>query len=505
MRTHRKMAEAREWCSNQISKLLEEDLRVPTLTEIKQHFSSVSPEEAKVTANNLQLTAIFDCLNNSNVEQVDLACDVLSTCMSHLTLGNSIDLYSTLLERALRHPYSSVKIMALKEIERNVEDVKELLKLFIDTQLLKSVISIIADQDLTVAKIATVIVHKVGVTNVGIQILISEEMLPIIYEVMATNEIVSLRVNELFVDISKSSPSSMKELASQGLLLPLLKGLDDNDVLLKMNIIEILSQLVITEHGYLYLKNNEIISKILKNCNSRDIATVELCEPGILRFFGSLARWKPSETIANNRSVVNRIFNIIQNFEPTIIGVAFDTLGYIGETNEGKYSLETADDSMTLTLKAIGDQIQTYPMEIKLRALNCLENLFKIEDFESKITNLVRKWYYSMGSDSMSWLYNNFANNPFNEIRVAALGVLFSLSNHNWAQEMFKNTPGFVEFLLDRRAENFKECKEYKYAIVKNLSGSVVFDQNTQKRFQEYIKEGPFYVQAVTEVAIEGD
>lgn len=64
---------------------------------------------------------------------------------------------------------------------------------------------------------------------------------------------------------------------------------------------------------------------------------------------------------------------------------------------------------------------------------------------------------------------------------------------------------GFIEFLLDRRNEKIKECKEMKYDIVKTLSTSSVFDHSTQLRLQEFVKEGPFYVQAVTEVAIEGE
>ncbi|KAK4883481.1 hypothetical protein RN001_006800 [Aquatica leii] len=498
------MAAREDWCSNQISKLLEEDLRVPTLNEIKDHFSSISPDEARVTANNLQLASIFDCLNDSNVEQVDLACEVLTLCMSNLTIGSSIGLYSTPLERAFNHPYASVKIMALKEIQRNIETTSELIKFCRQSKLMKSVIKCIADQELSVASIAKNIIFKVGVISEGMQVLVSPDMLNTIHEVMTTNEIIRLRMNELVIEISKNSLSSMNVLESSGLLLPLLQDLDNNDVLLKMNIIELLGQLVVTEHGYQYLESKGTISKILNTYDSSDVASVQICEPGILRFFGHLAHWKPSEAITKHAKIVNRIYTAIQEVDSGVIGVCLDTLGYIGETNDGKFSLETTGDQLTVTLKSINNQIQTYPTEIKLRALSCLESLFRITDFDSKTTNLIRKWYYSMDDNPMHWIYN-FAKNPFHEIRLVTFNVLRSISQHNWGQEIFRNTPGFVEFLLDRRIENFKECKEEKYEIVKNLAFSSVFDHNTQKRFQDYVREGPFYVQAITEVAIEGD
>lgn len=64
---------------------------------------------------------------------------------------------------------------------------------------------------------------------------------------------------------------------------------------------------------------------------------------------------------------------------------------------------------------------------------------------------------------------------------------------------------GLVEFLLDRNVETTKECKEMKYEIVKLLSESTVFDPATQLRLKAFVKEGPFYVRAVTEVAVEGN
>lgn len=56
---------------------------------------------------------------------------------------------------------------------------------------------------------------------------------------------------------------------------------------------------------------------------------------------------------------------------------------------------------------------------------------------------------------------------------------------------------------MDRNAEMIKECKEVKYEIVKLLAQSTVFDPTTLLRLKAFVKEGPFYIHAVTEVAIE--
>lgn len=64
---------------------------------------------------------------------------------------------------------------------------------------------------------------------------------------------------------------------------------------------------------------------------------------------------------------------------------------------------------------------------------------------------------------------------------------------------------GLIEFLLNRNIELTKDCKEMKYEIVKALATSTTIDQPTLSRLQEFVKEGPFYVEAVAEIAFEGD
>lgn len=59
-----KMAEG-SW-SEKLSKLLNEDLRISTLNEIKENFEALPHTEASRIAQNLQLPLVFDCLNDSN-------------------------------------------------------------------------------------------------------------------------------------------------------------------------------------------------------------------------------------------------------------------------------------------------------------------------------------------------------------------------------------------------------------------------------------------------------
>lgn len=130
-------------------------------------------------------------------EQVDLACEVLTLCMSNLTLGDSTKRYSTYLERALNHPYSVVKLTALKEIERNLTDEDILLDISRRSILIHAVIKCIGDNDLGVAKKAADIIIEIGISPNGIQQLLTVESMQVFHDVMATNEVVRLRVHEV--------------------------------------------------------------------------------------------------------------------------------------------------------------------------------------------------------------------------------------------------------------------------------------------------------------------
>lgn len=60
----------------------------------------------------------------------------------------------------------------------------------------------------------------------------------------------------------------------------ILNELDNNDVLLRLNVLELLSQLALNKHGLEYLETNNILKKVFAMLNSDDTVSVQLCEPG---------------------------------------------------------------------------------------------------------------------------------------------------------------------------------------------------------------------------------
>lgn len=96
---------------------------------------------------------------------------------------------------------------------------------------------------------------------------------------------------------------------------------------------------------------------------------------------------------------------------------------------------------MTYAVKTIAKLLSSLPTDVRLRALNCLENLLRVNEKTNDIMQITRKWYTLIGDDPME-LILRYAKNPFSEIKLAGLGILQAIAEQQWGQEEMRNTPG---------------------------------------------------------------
>lgn len=122
----------------------------------------------------------------------------MSLCLSNLTLGESTIRYGNALERALIHPYSVVKLMALKEIKRSLLNEEVIYNICTKTELIMNIIACLKDDDLAVAKDASDIMFTLGITIPGINKITSSDILACLESTMQTNELTRLRIFEVF-------------------------------------------------------------------------------------------------------------------------------------------------------------------------------------------------------------------------------------------------------------------------------------------------------------------
>lgn len=435
-------------------------------------------------------------------------CDILKTLFALLKPGEVYERYSTELSQLITHSDALVRSVALHEILGIASNPQKISSLLTDTSLLVAIINRIADDNLMVAKYAMSTMKEVGKNVNGLQIIYTGELLRSFARLLVKNDIVSFRIYEVVVDIAKSSKEGLEISARSGFLNSLLDLLENNDILLQVNALEILTQLALTEEGLSYLEQQEVLTKLVqKIAQANENPLSNLLIPGLMKFFGNVARHWPNEIFSKYPVVVSALFEVIEGEDQAILAVALDTLGYVSMSAEGKYALQALGEAMPCALKRIAEIIQKMPTALRIRGLNSLALILDVQiaEQDNRILSLTKSWFDSLCDEPLDMIVT-LCRQPFADIRQACLEVLAVVASQVWGQEYISTYPGLVEFLLDRNIETFKECKEAKYEVVKQLSQAEqdIFDASTVQKLKEFVDQGPFYVEINTEIAIEG-
>lgn len=91
---------------------------------------------------------------------------------------------------------------------------------------------------------------------------------------------------QVLINVSSESEAAQKLLESAGFFDIILRELNSNDILLRINIIELLTQYVTQKHGYMYLESHGFIEKLVNLLDDdSDPIAQQLSEPGKREIF----------------------------------------------------------------------------------------------------------------------------------------------------------------------------------------------------------------------------
>ncbi|KYN30583.1 26S proteasome non-ATPase regulatory subunit 5, partial [Trachymyrmex septentrionalis] len=499
-----------EWYQAKILHLCElnnvEDKK-DVLTDIKIKFGALDNRDAEQIARSLDYRPLYSQLTSNDREVIEQICDILTVLFSMLEPGEIYQRYLIEISALITNPNASVRLLVLREFSRTALHPQKIFQLLSDTTLLISIINRISDNDLNVAECAMSIVKKIGENPNGPHILYKGELLRTFARLLQ-NDTISFRVYEVIVDIAKTSQEALEVSAQSGFLNSLINILENEDILLQLNALEILTQLAVFEEGLSYLEQQEVLSKLVQKISQvNENPLSNLLIPGLMKFFGNVARHWPNELFARYPVIISALFDVIDSGDQNILGPALDTLGYVSASIEGKYALQALGEAMPSALKKIAEIVQRMPTALRIRGLNNLALILEVKRVEqdNRILSLTKLWFDSLCDDPLGMIVA-MCRQPFVDIRQAGLQVLAVISSQVWGQEYISTYPGLVEFLLDRNIESYKECKDAKYEVVKYLSQAErnIFDADTMQKFKQFVNEGPYFIDVNTEVAIEG-
>ncbi|XP_005627062.2 26S proteasome non-ATPase regulatory subunit 5 isoform X1 [Canis lupus familiaris] len=467
--------------------------------------------ELRAPAAELRLGPLFSLLHEDHREQTTLCVSILERLLQAMEPVHIARNLGADLQKGLTHPDDSVKILTLSQVGRIVENSDAVTEILNNGELLKQIVYCIGGDNLSVAKAAIKSLSKISLTQAGLEALFESNLLDDLKRVMKTNDIVRYRVYELIVEISSVSPESLTYCTTSGLVTQLLRELTGEDVLVRATCIEMVTSLAYTHHGRQYLAQEGVIdqiSNIIVGADSDPFSSFYL--PGFVKFFGNLAIMDSPQQICERYPVfVEKVFEMTESQDPTMIGVAVDTVGILGSNIEGKQVLQKTGTRFERLLMKIGYQAKNASTELKIRCLDAISSIFYIppEQQTEDLLRMTESWFSALSRDPLE-LFRGISNQPFPELHCAALKVFTAIANQPWAQKLMFNSPGFVEYVMDRSVEHDKASKDAKYELVKALANSKtvaeIFGNPNYLRLRTYLSEGPYYVKPISTTAVEG-
>lgn len=498
-----------EWCCEKLESLKIKENRLTTLTEIRGRLMETPNLETKVTNRLLSSAEIYDCLDedfqendsSSNAEPLDLVSEILSICMANLTLRQN-DL-PRLLHRALLHKRSCIRAIALNTILKELQNqiVDDDLGNAISDELLRHILTSIQEPETQVGSPALAILSLVLADRLDQQF-VKDSLL----EALKQNDVIKCRLYELAVNLGKRSATTLQSV--EFILDHALAELDNDDVLLQVNVLEILVKLAEQNHGLMYLEKRQVFDVIAKRVEEMEHNPLDrLLQPGIMKFFGKIASVQPQKIIIGYPQMIRCLFECLHSADTSILPSAFDTFANLTQTQQGVLLLE---QNYSLDLAGVfqdySSYLRTMSTDLKNRAFSSLEHLFTFESsVPIEISSILNRWfnYLNCQSKNMQFLMD-FCRNPFPDIKISTLNFIGSLCLYSWGIDALKNTAGFLEYLLDRKIEFDKEAKYAKFCVIKLLANSNAFDVQTNIQLRTYVNEGPYYIQSIMDVAVEG-
>ncbi|CAL1545585.1 unnamed protein product [Lymnaea stagnalis] len=483
--------------------------KIQALDELKTAITALPLPDLRRILPNLSINNVFECLNTQDKQEQKVCCEVLDRMLTTLSPPTVVINFHSHLLRWLRLPDDSLKALCLPQISRLSKEVPSQLCQYED--LVEAVADQLTSDSPEVGPPAVTVLTNIGEDPLGLQVLFRDPILGKIVEAMQKNDITRFRIYQIATDLSKTSSAALNFSVAAGLLQELLREVQANDILVQLNAIELISDLAQSSHGLAFLDHQGIVGKLeemMLGLNENPMMGLLL--PGLIKFFGGLSKYHPKEVLSKFDHFVKMVLNNVDHGEPTLKGLSVDTIGFIASTPEGKLALDKIGNPVTECIHSMGNLIRTGPSELKARSLQAMSNIIYLEEENQtdELLNITQRWFSTSMSDPFNTVWS-IAQQPFLDLRVPAFQLLHNLAALPWGQRLMNNVPGFKEYLLDRSTEHTKEGKDVKFELIKILAHSPtapdIFGRPYHVKLTEYFNQGPFYVVAQSEVAMEGE
>ena len=221
---------------------------------------------ASEVARSLPLSRLFYLLSQQQAggeaaQLIHRTCAVLDKVLSLLP-GSEVASYGQYIELGLQTPVENVKKTCLGVLKKHSSD-PSVRSMLIAPTMFHLVTQVIGDDSLQCAKLSSDLLLQFLTTPSSLVSGLRESLVIDLQALMKKSDIVRYRVYELCVEaVLKGGRESFDFVSSTGFLNQLVDELSGDDILVKLNCIELLTQLLDSDEGAGFLETNEVLDKL---------------------------------------------------------------------------------------------------------------------------------------------------------------------------------------------------------------------------------------------------
>jgi len=493
-----------EWFNEQLNKVdVSSGDSDNVLLDVKAKLSlGIDGNLIKSGAIIINVLPCFACLQGNVKDDTaelasDVACSILELMQPEIVFSS----YGAQICSALGNTNAKVKRSFLKLILNLTSD-NGLFFSFNNLELLSKIIECLACPDRNVAEGAVQIFKQAGKHQQLTSILFSEQLVTVLKRLMLLDDIARFRIYEIIVDVSVKQENGLELAHASGILPALLEELKSSDVLIKLNVLELLTVLTTDHRGLLYLQRQGVIKFLVGeiiNSTAEPLSFILL--PGVIEFFGNLYRQQPKIFSQQHPEVLQMLFSSFNTVDPALLGVLIATIGKVGSSDEGKRVLLSYEDETQSFFHKMGE-IMERKNALCVTALTTMTALMFTEDEE--LTHVCEKWFLALGNSAPSLLFD-IIKLPFADIKLAGLQLFQSICRFPWGRALVVQVGGLVEFVLDREAEFDHECRTTKFNVVQALASHPPpsISNELLNKIRQHVIDGPYYKSLEPQTAVE--
>lgn len=360
-----------------------------------------------------------------------------------------------------------------------------------------------------------------------------------------------IRVLEIFVKLATLSKEHLVSISEPNFMNENLKSLlNSNDILTKLNVIELLTDLSMTFYGYEFLLHRGHLKRLFDDLLefnlllSKDSSPFGFCEAAaIVKIFANITRTMPDRIKSDFPDYLSIIFDYAM-YEDVLkwefqINLALQTFTYLFESNVVKIFLyENYKEKFEAFLRRLTFIARNViGAGLKTNSIRCLALVISLDPELLSIDHCDAKWLASPWIQSMEKVCLNFFNictsddgeplfqtlyvlakEPFPDTRLTAQLFFKALAQSKWGltflfsdKKFLKKTEFVNRYLVNRSFEIEKAGLESKLELIKLVCANFklnnelfpIIGEGDLESLEQYVRLGAYYTPSGQKVAFE--